>query len=64
MKNIFLSLICVLAITFCQAQNKQYTIHGQVSRSCNRMKVLLQTTDYLPKTLESAIIKNNQLEHN
>lgn len=64
MKNIFLSLICVLAITFCQAQNKQYTIHGQVSGSCNGMKVLLQTTDYPAKTIDSAVIKNNQFVMN
>ena len=60
MKKTLTFIFCVLAITFCQAQTKQYTIHGQVSGPCNGMKVLLQTTSYPEKNIDSAIIKNNQ----
>lgn len=61
MRPYILSLLCLLSISFCQAQNKQYTIKGHIDGKCEGMKVMLQIP-YPAETVNTAVIRNNSFE--
>ena len=57
MKNLLTVLFLVLAIQYCQAQNKSFHITGSIQGPCEGMAIKLLDNSYPPQTIQQRSLK-------
>lgn len=57
MKNLLTVLFLVLAIQYCQAQNKSFHITGSIQGPCEGMVFKLLDNSYPPQTIATTVLK-------
>ena len=62
MKNLLTVLFLVLAIQYCQAQNKSFHIAGSIQGPCEGMVFKLLDNSYPPQTIATTVIKDQHFE--
>ena len=62
MKNLLTVLFLVLAIQYCQAQNKSFHITGSIQGPCEGMVFKLLDNSYPPQTIATTVIKDHCFE--